>query len=112
MTNLFHYFLILVPGAVWGASFIVTRLILPHMPPITIGFARTLISAIFLLTILSVMGGHMGLIIHTPPKIKNSAIGIVHVTTSSKIQTPNATPLIGIIYIVIDVVVAPNVWVK
>ena len=59
MTNVFQYFLILVPGAVWGASFIVTRLILPHMPPLTIGFARTLISAIFLLTILSVMGGRV-----------------------------------------------------
>ena len=53
------YLLILLPGTVWGASFIVTRLILPHMPPFTIGFSRTLISTVFLWGILTYLGGRV-----------------------------------------------------
>jgi len=40
--------LILVPGTVWGISFIVVELILPVVPPITITLIRSIISVIML----------------------------------------------------------------
>ena len=59
MSNLLSYLLILVPGAVWGASFIATRLILPYLNPFSIAFIRSAISAIFLLILLTLMGSHV-----------------------------------------------------
>lgn len=57
MKNIINYLLILLPGSVWGASFIVTRLILPYLPPLTIGVIRSCISAVFLLLVLRFLGG-------------------------------------------------------
>ena len=59
MTNIANYLLILLPGTVWGASFIVTRLILPYLPPFTIAVVRSAISAVFLFVTLTYLGGKL-----------------------------------------------------
>ena len=52
MKNLTTNLLLLVPGTVWGASFIIVELILPVMGPFTLTLGRSLISALVLLTIM------------------------------------------------------------
>lgn len=44
--------LLLVPGIVWGLSFIVVELILPFIPPLSLTLARTLISVTMLLLLM------------------------------------------------------------
>ncbi len=45
--------LLLVPGIVWGLSFIVVELVLPFIPPISLTLARTLISVTMLLLLMA-----------------------------------------------------------
>ena len=59
MSNIASYLLILVPGAVWGASFIVTRLVLPYLDPFSIAFGRSAISAVFLTAVLTLLGARL-----------------------------------------------------
>ncbi len=56
MKNIAEYLLIMVPGAVWGASFIATNVILDYVPPFGIAMIRTAISAGFLLIVLRLLG--------------------------------------------------------
>ena len=59
MKNYLNYFLILVPGFVWGGSFILTRLILPFLPPFSLTLGRSLIAGTFLLLVLTALGGRV-----------------------------------------------------
>ena len=54
-----RYLVILVPGAVWGASFIATRLVLPFLNPFSIAFIRSAISSVFLLALLTWLGARV-----------------------------------------------------
>ena len=51
--------LILLPGTVWGISFILVELILVYVPPITITLIRGLISVIMLLILMRVVGSSL-----------------------------------------------------
>lgn len=44
--------LLLLPGTIWGLSFIVVALVLPIIPPLTLTFGRTLISLAMLLVLM------------------------------------------------------------
>jgi len=46
--------LLLLPGTIWGVSFIVVELILPYVPPFTLTLLRTLISVLMLLVLIRV----------------------------------------------------------
>ena len=52
-------FLILLPGTVWGISFIAVELVLLDVQPITITLIRSLISVVMLLILLRVAGGYL-----------------------------------------------------
>ena len=83
MKSLVNYFLILLPGAVWGGSFVVTRLILPYLPPFSISFSRSLISAVFMLIMLRIAGGRL------PRTLKEwlPMIGLAVLNTSAFLMT-------------------------
>lgn len=51
--------LILLPGTIWGISFIVVELILPYVPPITLTMLRALISSIMLLILSQFFGVYL-----------------------------------------------------
>ncbi|MEM7331051.1 MAG: DMT family transporter [Chloroflexota bacterium] len=51
--------LILVPGIIWGVSFVVTELILPYIPPISLTLIRALISVVMLFFLLNQSGGYL-----------------------------------------------------
>ena len=53
--NLATNLLLLVPGTVWGASFIVVELLLPVMGPFTLTLGRSLISVLVLLVIMRII---------------------------------------------------------
>ncbi|MBV7337270.1 DMT family transporter [Chloroflexi bacterium TSY] len=55
--NLTTNFLLLIPGTVWGISFIAVELILPAIPPISLTLGRSLISIVMLLGMLWYVGG-------------------------------------------------------
>ncbi len=57
--NLLINFLILVPGTIWGISFIVVELILPVIPPITITLLRSIISVIMLMGLMWYTGSYL-----------------------------------------------------
>lgn len=59
MKSYVNYFIILVPGFVWGGSFILTRLILPFLPPFSLTLLRNSISLAFLLILLTALGGRV-----------------------------------------------------
>ena len=59
MKKYLSYFIILVPGFVWGGSFILTRLILPFLPPFSLTLIRNAFSLCFLLTLLTYLGGRV-----------------------------------------------------
>ena len=52
-------FLILLPGTVWGISFIAVELVLLDVQPITITLIRSLISVVMLLILLRLAGGYL-----------------------------------------------------
>lgn len=52
-------FLILLPGTVWGISFIAVELVLLDVQPITITLIRSLISIVMLLILLRLAGGYL-----------------------------------------------------
>ncbi|MFK7802303.1 MAG: DMT family transporter [Anaerolineae bacterium] len=51
--------LILLPGTVWGISFIAVELVLLDIQPITITLLRSLISVVMLLVLLRAVGGYL-----------------------------------------------------
>lgn len=51
--------LILVPGTIWGISFVVIELILPYVPPISLTLFRSAISIVFLLLLLWYAKGYL-----------------------------------------------------
>ena len=59
MKNYINFLLILVPGTVWGASFVVTNAALDYFQPFTLGLGRWSISAIFLAILLYYLGGRL-----------------------------------------------------
>ncbi len=52
-------FLILVPGIIWGVSFVVTELIIPYIPPISLTLIRALISVVMLYFLMIQSGGFL-----------------------------------------------------
>ena len=51
--------LLLLPGTVWGISFIVVELILPYMGPISLTFLRTCVSSVILYAMLRALGSYL-----------------------------------------------------
>ncbi|MGB1253109.1 MAG: DMT family transporter [Candidatus Promineifilaceae bacterium] len=51
--------MILLPGFVWGGSFILTRLTLPFVPPFSLALIRNGMGLIFLLGLLTALGGRV-----------------------------------------------------
>ncbi len=56
MKNFVQYIAIMLPGAVWGASFIATSVILEYVPPFGIAMIRAWITASFLFVLLRILG--------------------------------------------------------
>ena len=59
MKNFTDSFLLLIPGTIWGISFIAIELILPVIPPITITLGRSLISVVMLMSLMWYVGGKL-----------------------------------------------------
>lgn len=57
--NLRTIFLLLIPGTLWGVSFLMNEIILQTIPPFSFVAGRNLLVAIPLLTILYARGGHL-----------------------------------------------------
>jgi drug/metabolite transporter (DMT)-like permease len=51
--------LILLPGTVWGVSFVITELILPYIPPISLTLIRGIISIVMLYSLLKYTNGYL-----------------------------------------------------
>jgi drug/metabolite transporter (DMT)-like permease len=51
--------LLLIPGTLWGLSFLATEVVLESIPPITIGLGRSLLAGIPLLIALYIIGGRL-----------------------------------------------------
>lgn len=51
--------LLLIPGTLWGLSFLATEIVLETIPPITLGLGRSLIAGIPLLLALYAVGGRL-----------------------------------------------------
>ena len=56
--NKLNRFLILIPGIVWGVSFISVEIVLPVIPPITLTLGRGVISVIMLTAMMYYAGGY------------------------------------------------------
>lgn len=55
--NRLKQLLILLPGTIWGVSFVVTELVLPYIPPISLTLIRSLISIVMLIWLLRQANG-------------------------------------------------------
>ncbi|MDJ0755215.1 MAG: DMT family transporter [Ardenticatenaceae bacterium] len=51
--------LLLVPGTLWGLSFLSTEIVIETIPPITLGMGRSLLASIPLVAILYIIGGRL-----------------------------------------------------
>lgn len=51
--------LLLIPGTLWGLSFLATELVIETIPPITLGLGRSVLAGVPLLVALYMMGGRL-----------------------------------------------------